>query len=114
MQILHAADPAGHLTWFLVGLVDRVDINWSGARYILALHVLQLEHCLVLVVKTRLIEHRDTQIFLLTVRFGHLKEGIDFTDGGDVVRDEWLDLRLQVNFLGLVPLNVLKHLLELL
>ena len=65
-------------------------------------------------VQARLIKHRDTQIFLLTIGFGHLQEGIDFADSRDVVRDEGLDLRLQVNLLRLVALNVLKHFLELL
>lgn len=65
-------------------------------------------------VKAGFVQNRDTQVFLLTIGLGHLKEGINLTDSRDVVRNEGLDLGVQVNLLGLVALNVLKHLLQLL
>lgn len=65
-------------------------------------------------VKTRLIQDIDTQIFLLAIGFGHLKEGVDFANCRDVVRDKRFNLRVQFDLLGLVPLNVLKNVFDLL
>jgi len=65
-------------------------------------------------VEAGLIQNGDTQVLLLTIGLGHLKEGINLSDSRDVVRNEWLDLGVEINLLGLVALNVLKHLLQLL
>jgi hypothetical protein len=111
---LHAADPAGHLTRLLVGALNWVNVDGGSTRHILALHILELKHGLIFVVKAGLVQNRDTEVFLLTIRFGHLEEGVDLTDSRDVVGDEWLDLRVKVDLLGLVALNVLKHLLQFL
>ena len=39
----------------------------------------------------------------------HLDERVHFSDGWDVLRDEALQQRVQLNFVGLVPLNILKQ-----
>ena len=114
MQILNAANPAGNLPWLLISLIDRVDVDGSGARHIFALHVLELKHGLILVVQAGLIEHADAQFFLRTVGLWHLEERVDLADSWDVIRNEWLQLSLQVNLLRLVTLDVLEHLLKFL
>ena len=114
MQVLHAANPAGHFTWLLVCLVDRINAHRGCARNILALHVLELQYSFVLVVEARLIEYANTQVLFLSIWLRHLKEGVDLSDSGDVVWDEWLELGFEVDLLGFVTLNVLEHFLELL
>ena len=64
-------------------------------------------------VKARFVKDGDTKVLLLAVGLGHLQEGINLADCGDVVWDEGLDLRVQFDLLWLVPLDVLEHLLEL-
>lgn len=92
MQVLHTADPTRNFAGLLVRLVDRVYGHGGGARHILALHVFQFENCLVFVVETGLVEHRNTQVLLLTVWFGHLQESVDLSYSWDVIWNEWLDL----------------------
>ena len=112
MEILHATDPTCHLARFLIGAVDRVNVDGGGTRHIFALHVLELQDRLVFRVETGLVEHRDAKILLLTVGFRHFKEGVDLADRGDVVRDERLNLCVKFNLLRLVPLYVFKHFFE--
>ena len=114
MQALHAADPAGSFTWLLVRLIDRINAHRGRARNILALHVLELQYSFVFVVKAGLIKYANTQVLFLSVRFRHLKEGVDLSDSGDVVWDEGLELGFEVDLLWLVTLNVLEHFLKLL
>jgi hypothetical protein len=113
VQILHTADPAADFARLLIRLIDRVDINWGSARNILALNVFQFQYGLVFVIQTWFVKDSDTQVFLLSIWLWHLQESINFTNSWDVVRNEWLDLGFQINFLGLVSLNVLKHFFEL-
>ena len=65
-------------------------------------------------VQAGLIEDCNTKIFLLSIWLWHLQESINFANCRDVVRNEGLDLCVQINFLGLIALNVIKHVLELL
>lgn len=112
MKVLYTADPASNFAGLLVSVFDRVDVDGGSARHILTLHILQFQNRFVFVVKAGLVQHGDSQIFLGAIWLGHLEEGINLTDCGDVVRDERLDLRVQLNLLRLVPLDVLKHFLE--
>ncbi len=114
MQILHTANPTGHFSGLFVRLINGINIDWSCARNILALNVLQFQNSFILVVKAWLVKHRNAQVLLLPIRLGHLEEGVHLTDGRDVVWNEWFDLRVQVNLLWLIALDVLKHLLQLL
>ena len=65
-------------------------------------------------IQARLVKNGNTKVFFLTIWLRHLQEGVDFAHCGNVVRNEWLDLRVQLNLLRLVALNVLEYLLELL
>lgn len=65
-------------------------------------------------VEARLVKHCNTKVFLLSIRLGHLEESVNLTDSRDVVGNEWLDLGLELNLLRLVPLDVIKHVFELL
>jgi len=95
-------------------MFNRVNINRCGARHIFTLDIFQFQYSLIFVVKTWLIEYCNTKIFLGPIWFGHLQEGIYLADGGDVVGNERLHLGIEFNFLRLVALDVLEHLLELL
>jgi len=114
VQVLNAVNPPGNLLWLLVGRFDGVDVHGGCADNILALDVFKLEHSLVFVVKSRFVQHSNTQVFLGTVGLRHLHKGIDFADCGDVVRDERLDLGVQVDLLRLVAANILEDLSNLL
>ena len=114
MQVLYAADPTRNFSRFLVSAFNRVDIDGCSSCDILALNVLELENSFVFMIQTRLIQNSDTKVFLLAIRLWHLQEGINFSDSWDVVWDEWLDLCVELDLLGLVALNILKHFLELL
>ena len=65
-------------------------------------------------VEAWLIQYRDTEILLRIIGLRHLQECINLTDSGNVVRDEWLHLGVELNLLRFVPLNVLKHFLDFL
>ena len=65
-------------------------------------------------VEAGFVKHAYAQVFLLTIGFGHLEEGIDLADCRDVVGDERLYLSLEVDLLRFVTLYVLEHLLQLL
>ena len=114
VQVLHTADPTRNFPRFLVGAFDCIDINGGGTRNIFTLHILQLQNSLVFVVQTWLVEDCNTEVFFLSIWLWHLEEGVNLAHCGNVVRDEGLDLRVKLNLLRLVALNVLKHLLEFL
>ena len=65
-------------------------------------------------VQSRLIQHRDAQVFLGTIGLGHLQEGVHFTHRRDVVGDEGLELSFEVDLLRLVAVDVLEDILHLL
>jgi hypothetical protein len=65
------------------------------------------------VVERRFIEHRDTEVLLVSIRFGHLEERVDLSHRRDVVWDEGLDPGLKIDLLGLIPRDVLKELFDL-
>ena len=113
MQILHTANPARNFLRLFVRVFNGVHIDWGCSHDVLTLHVLQFQHSLVLVVKSWLIKNCDTQVLLRAIGFGHLKEGIDFSNSRDVLGNEWLDLGLEVYLLRLVTLDVLKEFFDL-
>ena len=63
-------------------------------------------------IKSWLIQHGDTQVFLRSVGLRHLEERVHLTDCWNVVWNEGLQLRLQVDLLRLVPVDVLEDLLN--
>ena len=65
-------------------------------------------------IQARLIKNTDTKVLLLTIRFRHLKECVYFTNCWNVLRNERLQFRFQINLLGLVTSDVLKHFFEIL
>ena len=113
MQVLNSVDPPGDLFGFLVGAFDPVNIDGGGTHDVLALHVLQLKHSLVLRVECRFIQLSNTQVLLGAIRLGHLEEGVNFADRGDVVRHEGAQLSFKVDLLGLVAGDVLEQFLHL-
>jgi hypothetical protein len=62
------------------------------------------------VVKCWFIEHHDTEIFLSSIGFRHLKEGIDFADSGDILRNERLKFCVKIDLLRFIPVDVFKEL----
>ena len=114
MQVLDAADPTRNFSGLLVSLINRIDVDGGGARHIFALNILELQNSFIFVVKARFIKDIDTEVLLLTIRLGHLEESIDFANSGDVFRNEGLNLSFQIDLLGFVTLDVLKHLLQFL
>ena len=113
VQILHRVHPPADLLRFLISILDRIDVHGRGTDNILALHVFQLENGLVLVVEGRLVQHNNSQVLFSSVRLGHLQEGIDLTHSRDILRNERLQLRIQVDFLWLVPVDILKEFFRL-
>lgn len=63
-------------------------------------------------IEAGLVEDCDAKVFFLSIRLGHLHEGIDLANRRDVVRNEWPELRVEFNLLRLVPLYILEHLLK--
>ena len=112
MQILNAIYPASYLFALLVSAFNRINRGESWSDDVLALNVLELEDGLVLTVECGFIKLCDTKIFFLAIRLWHLKESVDFSDSGNIVWDERLQLRFKVYFLRLVALNVFKELLD--
>lgn len=56
MQILDTTYPARYFFLFLVGALDRVDVEGSASHHIFALDVLELKHGLVLAVESGFIQ----------------------------------------------------------
>lgn len=113
MQILYTAHPTGHFARLLISVLDRVNVDGGSARHILALHVLKFKNGFVFIVEARFVQDGDTEVLLGAIGLRHLKEGVNLTDCRDVVRNERLNLSLQIYLLGLVPLDVLKNLFDL-
>lgn len=113
VEVAHAVDPAVDFLLFLVGVLDRVHVERGRTHNILGLDILELQDSFVFVVERRFIEHRDTEVLLVSIRFGHLEERVDLSHRRDVVWDEGLDPGLKIDLLGLVPRDVLKELFDL-
>ena len=65
-------------------------------------------------VQSWLIKHSYTKVFLIAIWFRHLEECINLSNSRDIVWNERFYLCLKVNFLWLVPVYVLKDLLNIL
>jgi len=114
VEILHAIYPPVDLLAFLVCSFNAVHLHGHRSHHILGLHVLEFQHCLVLAVQSWLIQHIDSEVFLLSRRLWHLEERVDFSNCRHVVGNEWLELGLEVNLLGLISLDVLEQVLDIL
>jgi hypothetical protein len=55
VKVLYTADPARHFARLLVGVFNRVHIDWSRARHIFALHVLEFQDSFIFMVQARFI-----------------------------------------------------------
>ena len=65
-------------------------------------------------IQSWLIKHSYTKVFLSVIWFWHLEECINLSNSRDIVWNERFYLRLNINFLWLVPVFVLKDLLNIL
>jgi len=111
MKILNGINPTRNFFGLLISILNWINVHWGGTYYIFRLNIFELEYCFVLMVKSRLIEHHNTQIFFLSIRFRHLKESIDLSNCWDVLRNERLKLCIQINLLWFIPVDIFKEFL---
>jgi hypothetical protein len=114
MQILDAINPSGNLLWLFVRMLYRVHINRGCSNDILALHILELEHCLILAVECWLIKLSDTKILLSSIWLRHFEASIHFSNCWHIIGNEWLQFSIEVKLLWLVPLNILEQVFDIL
>lgn len=114
MKICNAIDPSRYLFWFLVGRLYCVHCYWGSSHDILALDILELENCFILTVECWFIKLSNTQVLFGSIWLGHFEASIHFSNSRHIVGNEWLQFSIEVQFLWLVPLNVLEKIFDIL
>lgn len=109
-------DPREDFFGVFVGILNRLDRHFLGsnADRFLELDVLHLEYSVIRAVHSWLVEDRDAEVFFFLIWLWHLEEGIDLSYCRDVIWNEWLEKRVQLNVLRFEPANVFKELLDIL
>lgn len=62
-------------------------------------------------IQRRFIKHNNSEIFFSSIRLRHLDERVNLADTGNVLWNKWLNLCVEIDLLGLVPLDVLEEVL---
>ena len=128
MQIVDRVDPLCDLFRLLVRVLNRHNAHRVEVRHLDQRPPDQVEHCVhttcvsrmaatarlhadnitswVGLLSGRLIQHLEPEVVRLAVWPRHLDERVDLSNSGDVVRNEALYLRVQLNVVWLVAPNV--------
>ena len=112
VQILHSRDPPWNFFWFLVSVLDGINVHGRRSHHILRLDILKFQNCLVFAVEAGLVQNHNAQVFTSAIRFVHFQKWVNFTHSWHEIRYEGLYFGFKVNLLRFESLDVLKKLLD--
>mmetsp|Transcript_17705 Transcript_17705/g.40053 ORF Transcript_17705/g.40053 Transcript_17705/m.40053 type:complete len:408 (+) Transcript_17705:260-1483(+) len=110
VQLGDALYPVGHLLRMLRRVVDVRDRGGLKRGLGGDCSELQVQHGRICLLCRGLVEHCEAESILLAIRTWDLEEGVNLSDGWDVLRDEGLQLGFQLDGLRLVSSDVLEQL----